>query len=61
MEVAASADGGAMSGNRVAASGAIAALPVAAAITLALARWLPIQFEYRPNELGIVSVASVQR
>jgi hypothetical protein len=26
-----------------------------------LARWLPVRFEYRPNDLGIVSVATQQR
>jgi hypothetical protein len=31
---------------------------MAAALTLLLARWLPIRFEYAPNELGIVSLAS---
>ncbi|MFP8881472.1 MAG: hypothetical protein VCE43_19510, partial [Myxococcota bacterium] len=41
--------------------GAVAALPVAAAVTLLLARWLPIRFEYHENDLGIVSVATVNR
>ena len=35
--------------------GIIAALPMAAAFTLLLSRLLPIHFEYRPNDLGIVS------
>jgi hypothetical protein len=34
---------------------------MAAAITLLLARWLPIRFEYHENDLGIVSVATVNR
>ena len=38
--------------------GTIAALPLAAAFTLLLARWLPIHFEYHPNDLGIVSWAT---
>lgn len=41
--------------------GAVAALPMAAAVTLLLARWLPIRFEYHENDLGIVSVATVNR
>jgi hypothetical protein len=39
----------------VASDGTIAALPMAAAFTLILSRLLPIRFEYRPNQLGIVS------
>ena len=39
----------------------VAALPLAAALTVAVARVLPIEFAYHPNELGIVSVATVQR
>jgi hypothetical protein len=39
----------------------LAALPIAAALVLLAARWLPIEFSYRPNALGIVSVASEQR
>ncbi len=34
---------------------------MAAAVTLLLARWLPIRFEYHENDLGIVSVATVNR
>jgi hypothetical protein len=41
--------------------GGIAALPLAAAATALLAYWLPIEFEYRPNDLGIVSLATQQR
>ncbi len=41
--------------------GILAALPIAAAATLLAARWLPLRFEYRPNELGIVSVATESR
>ena len=39
----------------------LAALPLAAAFTIQLARWLPIRFEYRENSLGIVSLATLQR
>jgi len=39
----------------------LAALPLAAAATLLAARWLPLRFTYRPNALGIVSVASEAR
>ena len=42
-------------GSPVDYDGAIAALPMAAAVTLLLCRLLPIHFEYRPNDLGIVS------
>jgi len=41
--------------------GVVSALPSAAAAALLAARWLPIRFAYRPNELGIVSVATEQR
>ena len=41
--------------------GMVAALPIAAAAALLAARWLPLRFVYRPNELGIVSVATEQR
>jgi hypothetical protein len=37
----------------------LAALPIAAAATLLLVRWLPIEFAYRPNDLGIVSLATL--
>jgi hypothetical protein len=37
------------------------ALPLAAALTLVAARSLPLRFEYRPNDLGIVSVATELR
>jgi hypothetical protein len=39
----------------------LAALPIAAAATLLAARWLPLRFAYRPNELGIASVATETR
>ena len=38
--------------------GGVAAVPLAAAFALLAARALPIHFEYRPNDLGIVSVVS---
>jgi hypothetical protein len=41
--------------------GCLAALPVAAAVSILLARWLPIQFEFVPNDLGIVSLATLAR
>ena len=44
-----------MRGRTVDYDGIIAALPMAAAFTLLLSRVLPIHFEYRPNDLGIVS------
>ena len=44
-----------MKGRLVDYDGTIAALPMAAAFTLLLCRLLPIHFEYRPNDLGIVS------
>lgn len=39
----------------------VAALPLAAATTLLVARALPVRFEHQPNDLGIVSVATLQR
>jgi len=42
-------------------SGMPAALPLAAAATLFAARWLPVEFAYRPNPQGIVSVATEAR
>jgi len=39
-------------------SGGVAAIPLAAALVLLLARVLPTSFEYRPNDLGIVSIVS---
>ena len=39
-------------------SGIVAALPAAAALTLLLARWAPVRFVYRPNDLGIVSLTT---
>jgi hypothetical protein len=36
----------------------MAAIPLAAAFSLLAAKVLPIRFEYRPNDLGIVSVVS---
>jgi hypothetical protein len=38
--------------------GSVAAVPLAAAFALLIARVLPIRFEYQPNDLGIVSVVS---
>ncbi len=45
---------------RAAGHAEIAALPLAAALTLAVARVLPLGFTHRPNTLGIVSVATVR-
>ena len=42
-------------------TGVLAALPLGACIALLAAEWLPIQFAYRPNELGIVSPATLAR
>jgi hypothetical protein len=39
----------------------LAALPLAAALTVQLASWLPIRFPYRENPLGIVSLATLRR
>ena len=39
----------------------VAALPLATAATLVVARLLPVEFAYRPNDLGIVSVTTVTR
>ena len=39
----------------------LAALPLAAGLTLQLTRWLPVQFSYRENALGIVSYATLRR
>lgn len=47
--------------KRVGSDGVVAALPLAAAATLLLARVLPVRFEYVPNELGIVSLATLKR
>jgi hypothetical protein len=44
-----------MRGRSVDSDGTVAALPMAAAFTLLLALLLPVHFEYRPNQLGIVS------
>ena len=41
--------------------GCLAALPVAAAISILLARWLPIRFEFVSSDLGIVSLATLAR
>jgi hypothetical protein len=38
--------------------GGVAAIPLAAALVLLAAWALPIHFEYRPNDLGIVSIVS---
>ncbi len=37
----------------------LAALPLGACASLLAAEWLPIEFAYRPNELGIVSPATL--
>jgi hypothetical protein len=42
-------------------AGTLAALPLAAALVVVLARWLPIRFEYHENPLGIVSWATLNR
>ena len=42
-------------------AGMLAALPISAALVLWLARWLPVRFDYVPNELGIVSLATLER
>jgi len=47
-----------MRSSETAYDGAVAAVPLAAAFVLLAARVLPIRFEYRPNDLGIVSVVS---
>jgi hypothetical protein len=47
-----------MRSNEMAYDGGVAAVPLAAAFLLLAARGLPIRFEYRPNDLGIVSVVS---
>jgi hypothetical protein len=44
-----------------AASAVVPALPLAALAVLWLARWLPLRFEYRENDLGIVSFATLER
>jgi len=46
---------------RQSGDGMLAALPIAAAAALLAAQWLPIRFPYRPNALGIVSVATEER
>jgi hypothetical protein len=38
--------------------GGVAAVPLASAFVLLLARGLPVHFEYRPNDLGIVSIVT---
>lgn len=50
-----------MSSRPAGSDGSVAALSLAAALTLLVARWLPVRFEYRPNELGIVSATTVAR
>jgi len=47
-----------MRSSETAYDGEVAALPLSAAFALLAARVLPIRFEYRPNDLGIVSVVS---
>jgi hypothetical protein len=50
-----------LSPRRLADDGVLAALPLAASLLLLLARWLPLRFEYTPNDLGIVSLATLER
>jgi hypothetical protein len=45
----------------VSSSGVIPALPMAAALAVLSARFLPLRFEYRGNDLGIVSLATLER
>jgi len=42
-------------------TGVLAALPLAAALTLLLVYWLPVHFDYVENDLGIVSRATLDR
>ena len=50
-----------MSARAEPGDGMLAALPISAALVLGLARWLPLRFAYEPNELGIVSLATLER
>ncbi len=50
-----------MNSRSVPSEGMLAALPISAALVLLLARWLPLRFTYVPNELGIVSLATLER
>ena len=50
-----------MQPRSVSSDGVVAALPIAAGFAILLARWLPIRFEYVPNDLGIVSLATLAR
>ena len=50
-----------MSARTAPGDGMLAALPISAALVLLLARWLPVRFAYVPNELGIVSLATLER
>ncbi len=50
-----------MQPRSVSSDGVVAALPIAAGFAILLARWLPIHFEYVPNDLGIVSLATLAR
>ena len=50
-----------MSARSAQSDGMLAALPISAALVLLLARWLPVRFAYVPNELGIVSLATLER
>jgi hypothetical protein len=47
-----------MKGAPTTRAGGVAAIPFAAALVLLVARILPTSFEYRPNDLGIVSMVS---
>ncbi len=50
-----------MQPRSVFSDGVVAALPIAAAFAILLARWLPVHFEYVPNDLGIVSLTTLAR
>ena len=41
--------------------GVLAALAFAGSVALLLGHWLPVRFTYRENDLGIVSIATLQR
>jgi len=47
-----------MQASRMPYDGGVAALLLAAALALLVARLLPVHFDYQPNDLGIVSVVS---
>ncbi len=41
--------------------GVLAALAFAGSVALLVGHWLPVRFTYRENDLGIVSIATLQR